>query len=548
MRYSPKLLLLAALFSVLAPAAKAQDATAAFRFYSNALRDHMPSVEEAKEFYAASDKNAALDEFIARWLGEDAHEKRVARHFNDMFGVNPYFFLVDEAFDLRAFDPADADVAPPDLNEAGDYYLSKDVKATCGSISRNVPAWFTDGTISICSNSESMILQQNLGDADPNNDINCADAFGSGGIRNAVCGCGPEQILCYPRADKSKAVAGVVREWSDRSVKAYEDGWSWIDLIGGDTFYGDRWLYHHYLHTQRVAVLLTPPSAVELTFLKALPLDAKVEVTLPSTGVERAGVVTMPAFMNRFNNFRSRVRALSNEFLCKDVDGSLNTDGYAAFKNADLSTFDTDHGKKEGCATCHFGMDNQGSTLLGWSADGYYEAWDPKSMAGHVFGMDGSGPRFLMDSYATRADGFNECMAKKSWEGFTGASWDVLTAAEKMDLVSQATLGPRQAIRGVLTSAAMKKLRASPNTTVTKTVPVVLDFAKDVAPIIAQSCAGGACHSDGNGRPTSVYVGNEANFKNAPAIRISGGSMPPAGSGVTLSASDRNKLLIFLGQ
>ena len=94
----------------------------------------------------------------------------------------------------------------------------------------------------------------------------------------------------------------------------------------------------------------------------------------------------------------------------------------------------------------------------------------------------------------------------------------------------------------------MKKLRAAPNTTVTKTVPVVLDFTKDIAPIIAQSCAGGACHSDGNGRPGSVYVGNEANFKSAPAVRISSGSMPPAGSGLTLTAAERNKLLIFLGQ
>ncbi len=136
-------------------------------------------------------------------------------------------------------------------------------------------------------------------------------------------------------------------------------------------------------------------------------------------------------------------------------------------------------------------------------------------------------------------------MAKKSWEGFTGSSWDSLSASEQTELTNQAGQGPRQAIRGVLTSAAMKKLRADPNTTVKKTVTVKVEFG-DVAPIIANSCAGAACHSEGNGRPSSVYVGNEANFKNAPAARISSGSMPPAGSGMTLSAEDRNKLLLFL--
>src|SRR5687768_3207881 len=100
MTCSPKLVTGMLLAFLAAPDARAQDATAAFRFYSTAMRDHLPTVEEAKEFYAASDKNAALDEFISRWLGDGNHDKRVARHFNDMFGVNPYIFLVDGAFDL----------------------------------------------------------------------------------------------------------------------------------------------------------------------------------------------------------------------------------------------------------------------------------------------------------------------------------------------------------------------------------------------------------------------------------------------------------------
>ncbi len=522
--------------------ASAQDTTAEFRYLSTVLRDHLPSVAESKEFYAAADKDKALDDFLTEWLASADHEQRVARHFNDMFGVSPYFFVTDASLDLIAYDPADHPEAPSDLSVAGVYHLPASVKSSCGGAPVSANAWFSDTAIMICPSAVSTAISYGGGM------IRCTDSFSANGILNPACGCGPEQIICYPRDLKHKTVVGIAREFADRGLRAYEQGWSWLDLFGGDLYYGDRWLYHHYLFQQKVAVTMQPPSASELAFLKSLPLDSKVEVAHPG-GPERAGIVTSPAFLTRFNNFRSRVRALTDQLLCKDVDGSLNVDGYTSFLNTDLSAFDKSHGNKPGCATCHYGMDNFGSTLLGWTSDGYFEAWAPPSQIGHVFGEDGTGPRFLMQSYVERASGFVECMAKKSWEDFSGARWDDLTSSQKDELTAQAALGPKQAIRAVLTSSALKGRRASVTSVVKKTVVVIYDFNRDINPILEQSCGGQSCHAADNTRSAgSAYVGNESLFKGAPKERLANGSMPPAGATPGLTDDERNKLLIFLGQ
>lgn len=540
MRFSLKSIVAAIVFLLVSERAAADDTTAQLRFLSMAIRDRLPNAEEAKRAYQAADKAAELDALVKDWLASPEHKARTLRHFNDMFGVNPYVFLTDSVTDLVQY-PTDPDDAPADLATAGVWHLPKDVKSTCGTpVQAN--AWWSDAPIMVCPSAVSTAISFSAGS------IRCSDPFSANGLRHASCGCGPEQILCYPRHLKRRATVAVAREFAERAYFAYEQGLDWLDVFGGDQFYGDRWLYHHYLYQEKIAWMLELPTTAEMTFLKSLPVDgSRTLVAFPPSARERSGVVTSPAFLRRFNNFRSRIRAVTEQLLCQDIDASLNTSGISTFVNPDLSDFDRAHGTQSGCASCHYALDNFGSTLLGWSDGGFYEGWDPKSQLGHVFGEDGTGPRFLMQGYIERATGFGECMAKRVFEGFTGGTFANLSADQRQDLVTLAKEGPRPLIRGLLTSPLMRQLREGGGHIVKKTVDVTYDFASDVAPILAKSCGGSECHAADNPRgSSSAYVDAEAAFRNAPADRLANGSMPPAGSGMSLTDEERNILLLFL--
>lgn len=551
MRFSLKhvlrlLLTYLALIPSLAPSiALAQDYTGTFRYLSIVIRDQLPTAAEARDFHAAADKDAKIEQLVDQWLATDAHRNRVKRHFNDMFGVSPYVFLTDANLDLIQYDSTNTQQlteAPSDLATNGVYHLPNGVRASCGT-PISASAWWSDTDIMICPSAVSDNIVYS------NGAVRCSDPFGANGILNAACGCGPDQILCSPRHLKKNMVVGVAREFAERGYYAYTQGLGWLDLFGGPNFYGDRWLYHHYLWQDKVGAMLQLPTATETAFLKSLPTNARVWAPLPASDIVRSGIVTAPAFLRRFNNFRSRIRALTEQLLCKDVDASLNIDGYSQFINPDLTDFDRAHGTQESCASCHYSLDNFGSTILGWTADGFYEKWWPKSQIGHVFGEDGTGPRFLMQSYVERGTDFNLCMAKKTWQEFSGADWSVLDRDDQAAFLAAATEGPKEAIIAVLKSDALKNLRLNKPTTVSTTETVTYDFANDINPILENSCAGSTCHSSDNPRGlSSAYVGNEAQFKNAPAVRISSGSMPPPGSGKSLTAAEKDKLLIFLGQ
>ena len=507
---------------------------------SVAIRDHLPSIEEAKQVAGSSNVDQTMRSLIDGWLTSPDHQARIERHFDDLFGSSPWLFLAADEFDLIPYVAGSDTLAPPDLSTAGVYHLRKDVKPSCGGAPIAASAWWSDDPIMICPSAVSAAISFS-------GNVRCTDSQSATGIRHAACGCGPDQVICYPADQKGKAVAAVTREFANRGLHAYLQGWSWSELFGGNTFFGNRWLYHHYLYQQRLAVTNALPTTSQRNTLLSLPLSSGAEAAWPE-GPERAGVATMPAFLRRFNNFRSRVRALSNTLLCKDIDSSLNTDGIATFVNKDLSAFDKAHGNHGDCAGCHFGMDNQGSVFLGWNDTGFYEAWSPRSQLGHAFGQTGTGPGFLMSGYTSRATGFNECMAKTTWESFTGASFDALAPSDKDKLLQSVAKGPKDAIRTVLTSAAMRQLRA-PAATGGSGISSSWDFTADIAPVLQRSCSGAACHDAGNPRGAkSAYVNNATTFKQADAARLVSGSMPPTGAGKTLTDEERQKLIDYIRQ
>ena len=499
----------------------------ALRYISAMIKDRQASVQEAKDFYQGK---VSLKDLIARWKLDPGFRQRIKRLFNDWFGIGVELNLLDFSHYLS--------------KHAEGYYYHE-VKGLCDAseiVSVNA-WWLTDraAKVSLCPNIVSELIYRESDDVDCNGNS-------ANGILHADCGCGPDQLLCLPmefRLDQEKSVR---EEFANRAYYGYRENLSWIDVLGSDHFIGDKYLYHFYLMSGWTMINGQLPTEAELDTLDQLNYQDLVRIPFPSSNPERAGIVTAPGFMQQYNNFRSRIRALSEQLLCKDIDSSLNTHDISTFVNEDLSDFDRSHGTQEACSGCHYPMDNMGSTLLGWNSIGFYEEWLQLDQAGYVFGESGSGPLFLMKTFVEQGPGFHECVSKKVWEDFTGYLFVDIAPEWQDQIIQAAQLGPRALIEAVLNEEKISSLAkiSSPNETKTSSN---LDFSQDIDPILTSTCAGSQCHSFGTILGSRYeFVGNGDNFKKAPSSRLTDGSMPPTSSDQSLSSEDRMKLLDFLSQ
>ena len=292
------------------------------------------------------------------------------------------------------------------------------------------------------------------------------------------------------------------------------------------------------------------PSQSEYDTLASLAINDLKRLDFPENNPERAGIVTSPGFMQQNNNFRSRIRALTESLLCKDIDSSLNTTNVAEFFNQDLSDFDKDHGTKADCSGCHYPMDNMGSTILGWNSAGFHETWRNLAQNGWAFGEQGTGPHFLMKAFVERGDGFHDCVSQKLWEDFTGSPWADVPKTTKEQLVAEAQNGPRALVDAMLVPELLLPLRTGSSGSDSSEGPsTLLSFETDIAPILEQSCAGSGCHSADSSLGTRYQFNADANrFKQVPIGRIDDGSMPPANSGLSINQAEIDLLKRYIEQ
>lgn len=503
------------------------------RFVSYSLRDRPPKVSEAKDFY---ERRKSIENFRDEWLAGDSFtQKRLYRFFNDWFGVGVGTNVINFSHMLLE-------------NEEG--VLHHRTKGDCTlSEAVDAPAWWLEKgeTVKFCPN----IIGEQI--YFPEDSIHCSFPGGNG-ILNSKCGCGTMQVLCLPLTLMRHHHRNVKEEFAQRGVYAYEHNQTWDDLFVSDQVVGNRYTYHAYLTTGHTVTQGLALSQAEIDEMMALPLEGIVSAEVPSRNPERSGVVTAPGFMAQFNNFRSRIRAVTERLLCKDVDGSLNTDGISNFLNQSLSDFDRSHGTKEGCAACHYPMDNLGSTLLNWDSNGFFQGWKNLSQEGWSFGQIGIGPQFMMKGYLERAGGFEECVVRRVWEDFSGQPYDELLSENKAEFLALANEGPRALIYGVLSSQTLLDTRKVLDTDQTgnndDVAEVSISFTEQVQPILHASCSGSSCHSSGTGLGTRYnFFDTSGNiFKNVSISRLQDGTMPPANSGKSISDENMQILIQYISQ
>jgi hypothetical protein len=419
--------------------ARAQQASAAqLRHVSFAVQDAPASAEEARRFVAGE---VTLAQLVDEWMKGDGHRAKIRRFFYDMFGTQDFGAFSTDAVLLHK-------------NAAGILGLPDKPNCTPGEASDVYAWWLEPGqTVKVCSNVLSDVIW--VGEPFTADRKSCLDAKG---MEDSRCGCGPDLIICAPKSKQLETGRSLYTEFVDRGLYMYEGGRSWSDLLSANLFYGTRYEYYVYLWRGWIYPYNMVPSPGDLQRLKSLPTDRKGVTEFPEMGGERAPVVTGINFMHQYNNFRSRVRILSERLLCQPIGPALNTDGIQTFVNPDFSDANRSHGSKPGCSICHHALDNLGSTLLRWNDQGVYD-WKDQSQLGRAFGQTGEGPRFLMRGFVERGPGFGECMARRAWETFSGMPWDTLPAPDRQALQQLTSAGPRALIRGVIASPSLQNLR-----------------------------------------------------------------------------------------
>ncbi len=389
------------------------------RTLSFALRDAPPTRDEAMSYTAGQRSKAEL---IADLIDSPEHQDRMGRFFHDAFGTHAF---PEAVFGQKAL-----------IQDANGWYQSSEGFPQCTSVGQiqNIEVW-----------------------------------WGSAGQTSPVCSlaaCGDYALNCALVSHRPQLMDAMRFEFRDRGLYVYNEGLTWSDLYAGTFFYGNRLLLHKYVLDSSIAsgtVHLYQANAENLRSLLnvmfTVPLDQNMRVELPNLGPERAGLVTSPVFMQRFNNFRSRVRALSLGLLCQDIGPWMNPTGMTEFVNtSSLSAFDLSHGTKESCASCHLGMDNWGSALLGWSDQGQWQWWKTWSQLGAMSGVEGTGPGFLMESILNQQQPFTSCMAQKAWQSFSqGRPWDDLSETDREQLLQAASSNPQVLLRTLFSLDSLVK-------------------------------------------------------------------------------------------
>ncbi|WP_141732778.1 hypothetical protein [Oligoflexus tunisiensis] len=490
------------------------------RTYSFMIRDHGPSPDEVM---ALQHGRVSWSELLQGWLTSEAHQLRMERYFDDMMGFRDQLNVLPQ--NARLSKSAD-----------GVYFAPGKGGCPKAEAVRAEAWWLPPGSQALfCPN----LMQTDLTVTVEGKAIVCTKP-GRQGFLHPACGCGPDRIRCIAGEDAKLLQEEVQREFSARAVQVYQSDQTWLDLLAAPRFLGTRRLY--WLYVQSLAQ--TNPQIYTdelLQTLRGLPLDAAVTLDFPE-GAERAGIATAPGFLVQYNNFRSRIAGLTRSFLCQDVNPTLNTDGIQTFVNPSLKKVDRAHAEKADCSSCHYALDNLGGAVMPWTDRGVYQ---PKiSNLAHAFGQEGQGPRFLMQSFVERGPGFEDCMARRAWEDFSGQRWNETPEPVRSTVRSWVASGPRALMHQLIVSTELYQAmtQGTPGTQ-----PDELSAAdwEVIRPIVQQSCSGTSCHSRGTRQPAyaelpSLWVTDRDKLVDR-LQRTDAGQMPPRSR--PLSNEDRAILL-----
>ncbi|MBX7096380.1 MAG: hypothetical protein K1X89_01595 [Myxococcaceae bacterium] len=214
------------------------------------------------------------------------------------------------------------------------------------------PYWAPGTTVRVCAYDAQETLQVNVGGTM----VSCADPAAQG---NVNCGCGPNLRFCFgPRGIVEAAILTSMREQLNRKVDEVTSGGKpYTDLIASRTsdWNGPVAFYKQYLsHNYSFGRIYAVPDDGEVAGPESAPVRGFTETnwvqnTRPAL---HGGVLTLPAYLLRFQTNRGRANRARIDFECSVFTPPPTLEDPATATPACV-TEGTDLTKRCTCRMCH---------------------------------------------------------------------------------------------------------------------------------------------------------------------------------------------------
>jgi hypothetical protein len=318
------------------------------------LRGVVPS---AAEHAALKDHDDVPQEWIEGWLKDPAFAERAVRWHKSLLWNNlasegllavnakmtttsgRYWRNGRVAIDLRGFNKPCADT-PTRLDAQGQPIIEVLADGTRSEGWVEVEPYWAPGTkVKVCAWDAQERLETSEG-------LACGQNATS---RHAECGCGPNLRWCGTRTQELE-VLNAMAEQVDRMVRSVvQEDRPYIELFTRTSQDMNGPLVHYWTYqTPLNSNLVNYPQPIAADKLPALTFDQADAWTAVEGGPEQAGVLTLPAYLLRFQTNRSRANQFFVQFMCQPFQPpsqGLEVDG-SAESEPDLQ-------QRAGCKYCH---------------------------------------------------------------------------------------------------------------------------------------------------------------------------------------------------
>ena len=192
-------------------------------------------------------------------------------------------------------------------------------------------------------------------------DCSTLDAF-----TDTECGCGPNLRWCSTYTNYAELRDALAREVELRIAAVIRGDLPYTRLFTDNTAYVNGPLVHYYRHQANLPGQLSmTPVALAVDRLPDLKYTDK-ELVPVELGPEHGGVLTSPAWLLRFQTYRSRANRFFEAFLCQPFQppaGGLPSPSDACSAEPDLQN-------RCGCKFCHSLLEPAGAHWGRWAGGG----------------------------------------------------------------------------------------------------------------------------------------------------------------------------------
>lgn len=325
------------------------------RALSLELRGHPPTAQEYEELAAHDDvPQAWLDE----WLSSQEFAERTVRWHRSLLwnnirnenilsvnsslgrSNNIYFRSGSMAQRLRGRNVACLN-QPATFDASGEPVMTtqSDGSRREGYVMVS-PYWAPETQIRVCALDARERMLSESGTP-------CGQRVTSGDLS---CGCGPNMIWCGTGTTRVSILESMNQQIEMLIRDMITESRSYLSLFDSQELYVNGPIAHYWRHQVNLPnTINNAPTPIDLTEVPQMRFDDDESWVKINAGPQHAGVLTMPAYLLRFQTNRARANQFYTKFLCQPFQpppNGIQADEDSAKDQPDLQ-------ERDGCKYCH---------------------------------------------------------------------------------------------------------------------------------------------------------------------------------------------------